>query len=479
MIVLKYFVLIIVFVIILLIAYGILAIIPTNKKTKFYTAIIMLAINLVLSPIISRPINYWLDKKFEQYDSAQRDNYSNSTEVKPTAVPTPIETIVSKVTENDSNYLDNIKYANPSQLLAQSNNTLDVKITATAIFTVNDCLNKDQNKKSYNLTIEQPSMIWISFSHPNLTEDKEGWRILLRQDDKEIYSLLSKWNTPLSESTAVGLSAGNYTLTVEPSNLNDATYDLKVLAEKNITSENEINNSVSQAKVINILSGEVATMYGSLSRSDVDYYALDIPYDGVLAYNFKHTNQTDDRIGWNIRLLNYESEEIVKIDSNWQTTNSTSPNIGLSAGRYYLEVTPSNLNEAMYLLEVAYITNKNWEKEINDSISNVTEINTNNMYCGSLSSYNDVDYYSVNLPAGKYNFQFDHINIDDESNGWKIQVLDRNSQSILENDIYSKLNQTSKSCSFEIYKEDLYYIKISEASKFDNADYTFTIKKNN
>ena len=159
--------------------------------------------------------------------------------------------------------------------------------------------------------------------------------------------------------------------------------------------------------------------------------------------------------------------------SNWQNLCTVSPNIGLPAGKYYIQVEASSYyNDGLYALSMVWHKSDYWEMEFNDYVANATDIIPEYTQYGSLLYYDDVDYYKLTCQkSGTYKLSFEHDNFTEDSYAWKILALDENSNSLWEENLYSRLNDIEVSQILDLNEGNIYYFCIESYNNYSNNDY--------
>lgn len=367
---------------------------------------------------------------------------------------------------------------NPRFLLDNSDIvSLNIQNKGYVVQSYSDALGEDAWEKQYTFSLAKPEPVWVEFLHDNLTEDSTAWRISISDSDNYVYMEFdSKMNKSKTTSPFVGLKEGTYYVNVRGySTYCDAKFQMNVLAAKVNNYEREVNNEVLLAHSIsNFKDNKILTRYGNLAfYDDVDYYELNLKEPGILAIKFEHENYTDDANGWKIMVKNSDSEVINEMYSNWQNLCTVSPNIGLPAGKYYIQVEASSYyNDGLYALSMVWHKSDYWEMEFNDYVANATDIIPEYTQYGSLLYYDDVDYYKLTCQkSGTYKLSFEHDNFTEDSYAWKILALDENSNSLWEENLYSRLNDIEVSQILDLNEGNIYYFCIESYNNYSNNDY--------
>lgn len=163
--------------------------------------------------------------------------------------------------------------------------------------------------------------------------------------------------------------------------------------------------------------------------------------------------------------------------SNWKQTSVLMDNIGLASGTYYIEVSRNgSFHNGVYALSIVKHITDSWEEEFNDTVSSANSIVAGLSKNGGICSSDDVDYYKFMCETTKnYEIKFRHENLTVDQNGWIINVLDKNSESLWEEYIVSRLNDTEIIKNVSLKKGEIYYIQISGYNACLGADYKISV----
>lgn len=99
--------------------------------------------------------------------------------------------------------------------------------------------------------------------------------------------------------------------------------------------EEEHNDELSAANTFALNSSITGNIHDD---KDIDYYALNLEQDGLIQFNFKHTDIEDSRDFWNYFLTDAEGNKICDWEISGTTTNQKTSKMGLQKGTYYLVV---------------------------------------------------------------------------------------------------------------------------------------------
>lgn len=91
-------------------------------------------------------------------------------------------------------------------------------------------------------------------------------------------------------------------------------------------------------------------------------------------------------------------------------------------------------------------------------------------------SGSDIDYYAFQCnKAGNYQLSFEHKNLTEDKYGWQIDILDKNSESVLQEEFLSNWNQTSSTVSAWMKEGEIYYILV-KCMNYTMEDYKLNIE---
>jgi len=343
---------------------------------------------------------------------------------------------------------------------------------------VSDNLVEYNEKDYYYFELDEAGYVTIGFEHDNFTEERRSWTIVLYDEEsEEIYSFDSYQNKPKTTSCELGLAEGVYYIMVKSASYHhDGDYTIKLNYTESRNWESEFNDTIIKADEIKVNDEYSGTVR---NYNDKDYYEFSLRENGVITIDFKHDNFTEERRSWTIRLFDEESEEIYSFDSYQNKPKTSSCNIGLGSGTYYILVEDASYHhEGKYDLKVNYLNDGIWETEINDSILQATPVNLNTPIKGSIKNYNDKDYFKVNIPeSGYYVVDFLHEDYTESRRSWEIDFYDGTSNTIGDMDSYQ--NQVSARIRAGYVESGTYYVCVQDASYHCDKDYTLIISKAN
>lgn len=258
----------------------------------------------------------------------------------------------------------------------------------------------------YKFKLTKAGAVTLELTHDIIsgreTMDEYNVHLYNAVTNNAILNMYSKGGETATKSVTMGLPAGEYYVLVYGGYHNPGTYGLKVNYSQSDLWEKEVNDTADIANAI-----AVNTTYtGTFHRYDNDYYRVDIANDGVVSFNIKHNSIVGLETANCYTLAFYSSRDmknpLYRTYITGGATDTTSPEIGLSKGTYYVTMTYSSYTDMPYNLRVNYASSAYWEKEVNDSFTSATAITADKAYKGSIKNSVDEDYYKVNVASNGY-----------------------------------------------------------------------------
>ncbi|TDB55439.1 pre-peptidase C-terminal domain-containing protein [Bacillus sp. CBEL-1] len=198
-----------------------------------------------------------------------------------------------------------------------------------------------------------------------------------------------------NETTEVGLAKGTYYIKIEDYYGSiDVPYEFKVNFASSTNYEKEFNNNLSLANLINLNQ----TYRGVLqTRSDLDFYKVNVPNDGNVTLSMKRKHGTS----WNATIFDSQGKVFNEFttDASEFVEGDEKVEVGLPKGTYYIKIQDSyNGKNVSYEFKVGFAASANYEKEFNNNLTSANSININQTYKGMLQTSSDLDFYKLILP---------------------------------------------------------------------------------
>ena len=309
--------------------------------------------------------------------------------------------------------------------------------------TVKGSLDDNKEYEAYIFTLEQNGSLTISFNHEEVAESVlDGWRVTLYSiqntgaDDWYEYKELTYFDALLKSLTAswgeTGLEKGTYCIMVEPGQLFfPGEFDLTVSFTPTESFEKEFNDTkeiANQLRLNRVIYGSSAQRSG---EADVDYFKFEITSDTYVDVSFAHDDDKLPQVGWVVKLLTDDGQEISSFSSRYQDLSLNTGKINLRPGIYYVCIETQVQTGLTYRLKIETGISETTEFEINDTPEKAEDFPENTVGSGSLAPRVlglDKDYFRMTLTEESYvtiNFThaFDEVEFDEEYNGWNVRLL--------------------------------------------------------
>ena len=257
------------------------------------------------------------------------------------------------------------------------------------------------------------------------------------------------------------LFAFNFGLLLQPS---------EVYAKANY--ETEKNDSIGSANKITLNTewkGAVNDYW-----SDVDYFKFTLPSDGFISVSMRHKWAEND---WELSIIDKDqnTEQLRHRFIGSMDYETSTQNIGLPAGTYYIKITGGYYTEGVeYTLKVNYQESKVWEKEFNNSIGTANTMTLNTKWNGVINdSYYDPDYYKFTLPNDGYiSVSMQHKYAESD---WEVTIIDKDQNTEhLTHTFIGTMDYETSSQKLGL-PAGTYYIKITGEYSSVGIDYTFKV----
>lgn len=308
-------------------------------------------------------------------------------------------------------------------------------------------------------------------------------------DNKQIQSttFYANYNTTSGRETyfanKLRLPAGEYRIKVSGNNSNfsDEYYNIQVNYSQESKGNYEVETNNTAIEAMEIEPNETIT--GNLqASSDIDYYMIELPYDGRIQVNFEYYYKG----AYNVTLYRIENnslKEVQTVRANTQIKpyanecfNQVFDKLRVPAGTYYIKVSSATYCNNDYNLNVFYSIERygNFEREINDEARNATEIYNNVEWFGNLNSNRDIDYYVAYIDNGELKLQFEIPQNAKYSVAIYKETIDGKLVSVANKEVNSENTIIDIS---DINESGRYYFKVSSRT-YSNEDYKIKYMNN-
>ena len=275
----------------------------------------------------------------------------------------------------------------------------------------------------YKFTISGTGYISLDFKHDYIESSSTYWKAFLYNSEQtELTEYGYEGNRATYTGGNIGIPAGTYYLKITQSSHSDKNYNFKINYTTSSVWETEFNDEYTSADVINVNQ----TYYGSLMQyGDTDWYKFKTTEAGYISLDFKHDYIESSSTYWKAFLYNSEQTELTEYGYEGNRATYTGGNIGIPAGTYYLKITQSSHSDKNYNFKINFKASKVWETELNNDYTTADKVSYGKTYYGSLMSWDDQDWYKMEIPSsGTKMIYFKHDKVDSSSTYWNVRLYD-------------------------------------------------------
>ncbi len=212
------------------------------------------------------------------------------------------------------------------------------------------------DKDYYKFTVEGEGYIDLTFNHPVLEGNKNGWNVRILKENadgkyQEIARKVSKWNVDTLEINNLGLPAGDYYVLVDGDSVsyNSETYTLKWNFTEKKNFEREPNSDMLNCQTVEFKETYHGALISSGVTYDEDYYRFNLVDTKTIGLVFGHEALQDSGTYWTVSIIDDKGNVKAEVTS---ALNESLTNIGvieLPAGVYFVKV-----ETGMYGSEIPY-----------------------------------------------------------------------------------------------------------------------------
>lgn len=367
--------------------------------------------------------------------------------------------------------------------------------------TVKGSLDSTEDYEAYMFTLDENGAISVTFNHEEVTESiLEGWRVTLYHIEetdedwyeyKELTYFDAFWSDVTSSWGETGLKKGTYCIMVEPGELFlPGDFDLTLSFTPTESFEKEFNDTKETADTLRLN----RLIYGSSGQrsgdADIDYFKFELTADTYVDLSFTHDDDKLPQVGWVVRLLTEDNQEISSFASRYQDASLSTGKINLKPGIYYVCVETQMQTGMTYRIKVETGISETTEFEINDTPEKAELFPENTIVSGSLSPKVmglDKDYFRITLEEESYitisfTHAFDEKEFDEDYNGWNVRLLKKNDDGTLTEMVkrISKWNDEGVSITGMGLPAGEYYILVdADSMKYTSVPYELIYTCNN
>ena len=234
----------------------------------------------------------------------------------------------------------------------------------------------------YKLTLSKNGALKIRFMHDNPYAQNEEYYTVYLYDNSynEINSFTIKGGQTSVDSANIGLAAGNYYVRVHGNPLTyseNCEYSFRTIYTESEYWEKQNNENVTTTTSISLNK----TYNGSTkSAGDVDFYKVKLSKRGYVRLTFGHDTYEQSETYYVVYLYDSNQNVITSFNVKGSSSTTSSAQIGLAAGTYYVRVLGNSLaysEKTEYRFKLAYTESEYWEKENNENVTTSTSISFN------------------------------------------------------------------------------------------------------
>ena len=253
---------------------------------------------------------------------------------------------------SSANYSFQVTYSENAYYETENNNSTNAADLIELNTVYYGGINQSSDVDWYKVIVTENGTISVDFKHENLYDNRNFWIIELYHSDGSSkvsgYNSTYVWGTNNSVSYEFGVSAGNtyYIKISDGDYFSSTTYSFSVIHKKNEYYETETNNSFGKATPIEF--GQ--RYYGSITHNgDLDWYKIVIKNSMKFVLSFDHTIASWENEEWYLELYTANGTSyLTNIEGTAEkyaikaNSNRTLPAFNVSAGTYYIKVSPGS-----------------------------------------------------------------------------------------------------------------------------------------
>lgn len=214
-------------------------------------------------------------------------------------------------------------------------------------------------------------------------------------------------------------------------------------------------------------------------KSDADWYKAVLDSDGIVSLSFEHDTVPSSTVYMNVYI--YQSDgttEIYNMGIYGTDALTSTPDIGLEAGSYYIKVVWEKYDfiEMPYTLDYSFKKSSVFETENNSSKAKADPIELNTDYTGNILNLNDTDWYKFSVDEDGYTeLSFTHDTIDSSSIYWVVSLYKNDGTTLVSSITSDGKTETSKFPKISLESGN-YYIKVACSSyNFSSENYNLRV----
>ena len=285
----------------------------------------------------------------------------------------------------------------------------------------------------YKVSIPEDGYVSIAFNHAKIDDADDYWRVVVYQGDgvtyfngvESIYAVAGNADSILPN---MGFDKGEYYIKVMQGDGDQSliTYSFTVNFTATDNYEKELNNTFNDANTISVNKAYSGTIS---AWNDIDWFKFSLNTTGYISISISHDKFSDEDDYWRVSLYQGDGVTYIEKGDGIYYVNGNAdlvlPDIGLGSGDYLIKVIPGDGDYTFrdYNIMVNFYQSDEWESELNNSKEEASVISLNSTVNGSLSAYNDVDWYKFSLKSPtSLNIKFNHELLQYSDPYWRIHI---------------------------------------------------------
>lgn len=369
----------------------------------------------------------------------------------------------------------------------EPNNEADTAVALATGDTATGTLLTEEDVDVYRVEITDTGYFTIDFMHEALASlgPDFGFSLYDEADDVPLQSWNVNGDADTFTTQKLNYPAGVYLIKVfypdhHDSEHSSADYRLTVNSTADAQREMEHNNTKDTAAALSVKKKIVGSM---VSPTDVDFYKIKITTTGYFTWTFAHTALDTTAPCWTATLL--AADGVTPITTYSYTGNAgsvTSKKINYPAGVYYLKVTASSAQNAVYTdtdytIVFKSVSEAAREIEENNTKDAATPLTLGTAAIGSVFTTEDLDFYRFELEKPTtVTISLTHDTLKLTGISWCISLFRADGVNAITEELMVPANANLKSANLKL-EAGVYYLRVStpQKSTFTTEDYTLSV----
>lgn len=264
---------------------------------------------------------------------------------------------------SDLDYTIQVNYKKAENWETEMNDTYGEADTINVNRDVYGSMRSANDVDWYSFELFNSGYISLKFAHDYLETGATFWQIYLYNSEyNEITEYDSTGNKTTTEYGNIGLPKGRYYIKVKAYYYSDVDYSFRVNAYMSEDWETEFNDMYEDADTIYVNQ----LIHGSMKNNqDSDWYRFTLSSTNEGAFNFKHEYVNSTGIFWQAYIYDSSMHELCSERISGENTNYIKKLGKLTAGEYYLKITPNYYSDVDYQIKIETVSHvHNFKKKI-------------------------------------------------------------------------------------------------------------------